>query len=235
MPTRPNEQLLQDPDTLATVLLLLVRDRLVRPPVTDDEFIHWDPQTIQDEIEAEFADDIHPANYNKLMAAISLVASNAFYKDLDEFIRICNALYSGTFTPATFDPADAAEIAWGITEAVVIYPPDEPEPFTAEIQGYIGAALKNEGIMVPPDVLRLGLVDPVIWQNVQGAWSDDPVMFASIYDAEQQKTEAINTMIKERLAMLMQQLDKVRLEHGAVDGIIENLLRALDQQAVSGG
>jgi len=192
-----------DPNVRATTLLILAAR------AWKNEFFDWDPETIRDEIKATFGVEPRRSAFNKLMAAVRLVTSDAFYKSVPDFVEICNALDSGFFDPTTFDPADAGEIAWGVTEALIISPPDrnDPEPFSRDVLAYIGEAVKAEGIIQPPDVLRLGILGREdLWQQIQEEFSDDPEMFNAIYDLEAGKTEEINNMVKARLQQLMAQL-----------------------------
>jgi len=219
---------LGDPSSLATTLLIIAADGL------DGEFLTWDPETIRRELQDTFQTELPPANFNKLMAAVQLITTDGFYQDLPDFIAICNTLYNGTFNPTTFDPADAGEIAWGITESLLIWPPDpkEENPFTDEILAYIGKAIRDEGIMIPPDVLRLGLPGGQdMWSQVQGTFSDDPAMFGAIYEVEKSKTAEINQMVKARLRALLEQLDGLQLADGDARSLAVDMLQALQQKA----
>ena len=51
-----------------------------------------------------------------------------------------NVLAGSEFDPETFDPADSAECAWAVTEALLLSPPDERDTqpvFSDEIRKYI--------------------------------------------------------------------------------------------------
>ena len=176
-----------------------------------DEFLQWDPETVQMEAEDLVGRKIPQSNFNKLMAAIRLVTSDAFYVSLPDFIDICNALYSGYFNPALFDPADAMEIAWGLTEAVIIWPPDEGTKLDDEIIGYTSAALKAAGILKPPKILQLAkLSDDIdLWQQVNQDFADDPTMFNAIYQVEEDKVQEINDTVEARLQLLLKQLKAI--------------------------
>lgn len=170
------------------------------------------------------------------MAAVEIVTTDSFYKDLPSFIRLCNILYNGLFDPEVFDPADAMEIAWGITETLIIWPPgrNEEKPFADQIVQYIGMALKEEGILVPPDVLRLGVADNSEWEKVQMQYSDDPQMFASIYAIEKDKTNEINAEVKTRLSMLITELEKLPLDNGNAGKAVSTMFSALKKQEEQG-
>jgi len=200
------------------------------------EVLQWDPETITMEIEQALGVKLPPANFNKLMGAIELVTSDSFYNSLPDFIRLCNVLYNGTLSAEDFDPADAAEIAWGVTEALLIWPPDvnEQEPFDAKIIQYIDKALKDEGIMVPPDILRLGTSDSSLWKQVQHDFSDDPGMFAAIFSIEQGKTGDIDIMVKARLRLLLRQLSELDLYNGDAANAVQNMLAALQRSEQKG-
>jgi hypothetical protein len=220
-----------DDDAYATTLLEIA------VTVFGDELFEWDPETIPMEIAAEFQVSPTSGPYNKLMAGIQLVTTDSFYRSLPDFINLCNVLSHGYIDSRLWDPADALEIAWGVTESLLIWPPDprDEKPFSDDIIGYIGFAVRSEGIMVPPDVLRLGVrEDDNIWDMVQGEFSDDPTMFAAIYDMEMSKTEEINQEVKRRLVQLLQQLDSTGLHGESSEDTVKQMLKALQEQSEEG-
>lgn len=230
MATRTYANLLRG-ETFATVLLTICGEHF------GGEFLDWDPEVIQMEVNAEFQTEISQANYNKLMVAIRMVNTDVFYKSLPDFIDICNTLFNGTFNPGQFDPADAAEVAWGVTEALLIWPPEsrDEEPFDAKIVGYIGHVVRAEGIMVPPDVLRLGQIGGEdLWARVQSSYMDDPTMFAAIYDVEKEKTDEINTLVKDRLRALLSQLSSLPLQGNSTENMVQQLLQSLQEAQAEG-
>lgn len=210
--------------TFATTLLVLAVDTY------GTECTKWTPQTIKAEIEDDFHLKLPQPNLERLLAAIQLLTTDDFYIALPDFITLCNVLSGGTFDPRHWDPADAVEIAWGVTEALLISPPESDEPFSPEIRSYIGAVLDQEGIIHPPDTLRLALRTDNLAAKVQGEFHDDPTMFASIYQFEQQKTEAINRVIKESLFALSQQLEQLQLDDGDTKDVVQRMLHSLGRQ-----
>jgi len=224
VPLQPQvKKVLLDDNTPAAVLLVLIADQL------GADMLVWDPETIKMEVEELLGAPVPPGVFNKLMAAIELVTTDGFYKDLPTFIRLCNTLYNGTLNLEEFDPADAAEIAWGITEALLIWPPEtqEEEPFAPKIIGYIAHALEQEGIMTPPDVLRLGAPDTALWDRVNAEFSDDPAMFNAVRDIERAKGEEIDALVKERLRYVLELLEALPLQNGTATGAVQNMLAAL--------
>lgn len=207
--------------SFATTLLVLFVDTY------GTEGFTWDPETIRMEIEDDFGVKLPQANYDRLITAIRIVTSDDFNQSLPDFVSFCNILSGDTYDPRTWDPAEAIEIAWGVTEAMIIEPPDGEEPFTEEIRAYIGAVLDSEGIMQPPDVLRLAIRDKDLKTQVQGDFSDDPMMFNAINDFEKGKTDEINTAVRNQLMRLSQQLEALPVRSGSTKGVVEQMLRSL--------
>jgi hypothetical protein len=211
-------------ETRATVLLTMFLDRF------GTEALEWDPATIALEVEDEFDVDLPQLSLDRLIVAIQILTTDRFFKRLPDFIAFCNVLDGDPFQPDTFDPADAEEVAWGITEALLISPPedDDPEPFTDEIRAYIGSVLDSEGILNPPDILRIALrivnVSPAMKD-----FSDDPTMFNAIYDVEAGKTEDINQAIRFRTELLTEQLAALNLKNGTTQHVAEMLKKSLSK------
>src|ERR1017187_8637838 len=152
------------PDTLATPLLTLFLDAYGQVEEGEEskviKALHWDPETIVSEIESDFKVSFPPINLDKLMASILIVTTDRFFHPLDDFIRVCNVFSGGRFDPRVFAPADAVGCAWGLTEALLLDPPedDNHEPFSEEIRAYIGKAIEEEGLIDPPDILKIALM-----------------------------------------------------------------------------
>ena len=211
-------------ETFATVLLTMFLDRF------GTEALEWDPATIALEIEEEFDVDLPQLSLDRLIVAIQILTTDRFFKRLPDFIAFCNVLDGDPFQPDTFDPADAEEVSWGITEALLISPPedDDPEPLTDEIRAYIGAVLDSEGILNAPDILRVALrmvkVSPAMKD-----FSDDPMMFNAIYDVEAGKTEDINQAILFKTELLTEQLAALQLKNGTTAHVAEMLRKSLSK------
>ena len=131
---------------------------------------------------------------------------------------LCNILSGDVLDPRWFDPADPAECAWGITEAMFISPPDNDEenPFAEEIVGYIAEVVKSRGIQNPPDVLKVGLrADAAsIAENVAQTFSDDPEMYSAVWKVQQEKSEEIRSYVKDNLKSLVNQIGQLKLNNG---------------------
>jgi len=208
--------LLTDEETYATTLLVLFIDRF------GTEGLTWHPSTIDREMRTEFGVELPKALFDKLMAAITLVTTNYFYKDTGKFIEICNILSGDDFDPAMFDPADTAECAWGLTEAMLISPPEEDEPFDPQIIGYVNEVLKAEGYIQPPDILKLGL-DAGLQSRVNADFADDPEIFQAIYETQRSKADEVTNVVRENLNDLIAQVRSLPLKEGDTTDMLNRL------------
>ena len=205
-------------ETFASVLLTLFLDKF------GIEALDWDPATITLEIEEEFDVELPQLALDKLLVAIQILTTDKFFKSLPDFVTFCNVLGGDTYRPDMWDPADAEEVAWGITEALLISPPedDDPEPFTDEVRGYIGAALDSEGIINAPDILRIALRAARVSPSITD-FSDDPTMFNAVYDLEAGKTEDINQSIRLKTDLLIKQMAALDLKNGNTEYVVKML------------
>jgi hypothetical protein len=212
-------------ESYALVLLFLTLDTY--PPVSEDDrgALDWTPETLRRQLEQDFALQLPKYTLDKIMAAISVLTSNRFYKDVRTFIDTCNIFAGGDFDPTEFDPADAGEVLWGVTEACLIYPPnDDPEDteFSDEIRGYIGKVLHAEGIADPPDVLRLGLRGDVA-ERIRSEYADDPEMYGAIWKEQQGKQTDLRDMLRRNIAEMTLQLKLLPLNNGTTQDVVARL------------
>lgn len=222
MPYLPNDfrervqKLLTSHDTYATTLIALVLDRY------GTECLSWAPATLADELHDDFDVVLPEIALAKLAAANVLLTSNRFFKHLGTYIQICNILSDDLPQPQSVNLADAAECAWGTTEALLIYPPDEDEPFTDEIRWYLGQVLDQEGVDDPPDLLRLALRDPRQSPPTDAAdWRD------AIQQTQLARRDSLSRMIADNLRELLEELESLPLEHGDPRGLAAKLGRGL--------
>lgn len=211
--------LLLSDDAHATPLFLLVMD------LYGQEALEWAPETIRMELEQDFQLQLPKSSLDKVMAAITIVTTNYFYKDVTRFIQLCNVLAGDDFQPDEFDPADAGEILLGITEAILLWPPDgdaDDTEFSEEIRGYIGQVLNEQGIVKPFDVLRLAL-DGDQSTRVDTTYADDPEMYSAVWSSQQSKTDELRSVYLENVQALAQQLSILPLNHGSTEKAVQQL------------
>lgn len=206
-----NNELLISEEATGTALAVLVSD------VCGFDFFAWDPVTIACEIRDEFGVEISPRNYNKLMAAVEVITTDNFYRNLPDFVRLCNALSSGLVDPGVFDPADTGEIVVAMAEALLLWPPPDVKGFASEIREYIKQAIGDEGYATIPAVFKdIGVADDGAINAAQAAYADDPAMFASIYQLAQAREQELMTDLREHLQKIRTQLSDLQLKNGKV-------------------
>lgn len=195
--------------TFSTTLLVILLDTY------GVDALSWDPSTIQMEIEGDGGLDIPAENIDKIMCAIDVLKTNNFEASLPDFIRTCLAFSGQHVDEGMFAMADASDCAWGLTEAWLISPPeDEKNALSPEILGYIGHVCDDEGLLNPPDILRLGSSGADILNKARYNLSDDIDTFSAFTDYQQGKTEEINGLVSGRLKGLFAQIQKLEITTG---------------------
>lgn len=213
---------LLDPKSFATTLLTAVWDRY------GPDAASWSPQTLRMELDQDFSMTMPKPNFDRLMAALALVTSDEFYHSLPTFIRLCNILSGDDFDPRVFDPADADEMAWGITEAMLICPAESTEAFSDDIRWYMGYVLDMEGVINAPDVLQLALREPGR-QNIPTEYADDPEMFNAMWDSQNGRALEIKEIVKTNLQELLRQVTTLPLVHGDVEDLVQKIQTGMQQ------
>jgi hypothetical protein len=216
---RALKEILTDRGSFATTLLVVFLDEYTT------EGLEWDPATIQMELEHDNGIDLPAENFDRLMTAIHILTDDNFFNRTSDFVRDCVTLSGHHVDEASLILPDSSDLAWGITEALLISPPedDNEEPFSAEICGLIGEVLDQEGILTPPDVLKIGARSKNSYQQVVGEYADDPEMFSAINKTEQGKSDDISQVLRERMHGLLQQLSEVPLKNGDAAGVVAKL------------
>jgi len=216
-------------ESYATVLFLLVIDTYGAEVLPGADRDGWHPETIKLELEADFKLTLPKESLDKIMAAITIYTTNFFYKDVVKFIELCNILSGDDFQPDEFDPADAGEILWGVTEAMLIYPPDDEDMedtgFSDEIRTYIGEVLNDEGIASPPDVLRLGLTGPAM--DIGTEFADDPEMYQAVWETQEGKTNDLKEMLTRNLRELYMQVKMLPMQRGDKGPVLQQMQQVL--------
>lgn len=194
------------------------------------EFLEWTPESIAMQVREDLGVDLASGQADKIAAGIAVLTTDDFYWNLPKFIHLANVFSSEGVAPDVFDPADAAECAWAITEAYLLSPPDQDEPFSDEIRAYLTEVLKREGFIKPPDVLRLAL-NADYSQQVSYDFTDDPEMFQAIYEVHDGRTAEIEQMIKENLHEMFTQIASLNVGVGSAEELVQRLRGNLNQQS----
>jgi hypothetical protein len=202
------KRLYEDPDSFATPLLVASWD-LFGP-----ELQEMDPEAIRLEIRIETGAEIVPENLSQLMAALTLLMDDSFYTSLPMFIQICNTLSGFVEDPLVFDLADAYDVAWGINEALLISPPENPQkPFSDEIMAYIRAVTKDAAVTYPVDVLSIAFPEHEFPDPAFGL-VDNPEMYQAVRQAREETSSDLEQWLRQQWMLLFQQLAELPIENG---------------------
>lgn len=221
MPTRSKQtpesvrKILMDRDSFTTTLTTLLVD------IYGTEYLTWEPTTILMELQDDYRAVLPQIVFDRIIVGTHLLTSNGFYKSCPTFVEQCNVLAGYTVDGSVMLP-DSLACGWGITEALLLAPPeeDDEEPFTDEIRAYIGQVLTNDGIVTPPDILKIAILQ----DNSEVDFSDDADMFAAVKAVDAAKTAEITYLLRRGLMQLLQQLASLPLNHGDTSAISQKLV-----------
>jgi hypothetical protein len=192
--------LLQDDNTFGSILLIGLCD-LMEP-----EWLDWEPKTVQLELRDSFGVLIDPDQFDKLMAARTVLTTDLPLTSLPSFIRIINALNGeGVDTPAG-QPIDPEDLCWGVFEQQLIWPFDDEDKLSPEIIGYIEMSMKHFGVLSYPRILAKILPPAVYDENIV----NDPDSMA----LQSERTTQIQESVSLRLERWYEQFDKLHLSSG---------------------
>jgi len=212
------KQILVDPDSFATTLLLLAVDRY------QADCLQWSPTNLLMELQDDFDIELPQGNLDKLNAAIAIVTTDRFYTSLPDFIDICNALSGTPLNLDMFDPADSYEMAWAIVEASILWPEALKTGFDPKIVGYIEKTLEEEGMIKSPKILSA--IVPTYKLNVDSSMFDeDPGLYASVYQTQESKATDVDQSVTEALKQMTGQLDRLNLLNADAFQVIMTILR----------
>ena len=214
---------LVNPESFSSTLLVATVDLFGFDPILSMTDM-WSPETFRLEFRDELQIEVPPTNIDRLMAAVSLVTTDDFFKRTPRFIQLCNILAGDDYDPRVFNPADSEEITWGVAEAFLLAGPEEEEPFSDEIQAYIVAVLQIEGILHPPDMLNF-VMDEMRILSDTAIFDGDPDLFEVAYQEQTRQRNELNQMVKENMQELFGQLKALELENGDSADIVGRALK----------
>ena len=219
------KKMLTDPGIYATTVVTLVIDDY------GTEALSWSPETLRMELQSDYDIELPGFVLDKLAVATMLLTTDEFFKRLSRFVTVCNVLSGSSLNTNVVDLADAAECAWGITEALILAPPDEDEPFTEEIRRYVGKTLDWEGIKNPPDLLRIAIRDTATGLPDYEGMLSDPDLFDASFDEQLERSNEIETMLRENLIELTEQLAVLPLKTGDTSQLADRVRSTIGKAA----
>jgi len=173
------------------------------------DMLTWAPETIEMELRDDFRREVPRDNLLKLMVAIDLLNTNSFFQSPTDFCMTCATLSGYPASDGQLILPDADDMAWGVTEALLLTSPEDQNPFSVEITALMGEILHDEAILVPPDVLRIAVRPEDLAERARYNFSDDPEMFKAVFEQDKGRTDDINKLLASRLHGLLRQLRRL--------------------------
>lgn len=175
--------------------------------MTLEELSTFDFDTVLETLKQEASVDLTGSiNASKLEAAMNLMFNpSMFYEDVVGFIDICNVLSGADIDADVFDPADAYEMSWAVTEAQALESVDPDEAiFSEDIRKYMGIVLSQYGFLKPPRMLSMAMMPEGV--NPALALADQPDMVAAATGLQNGLVSEVEAMVADQLAELSAQL-----------------------------
>lgn len=188
--TYPRAQALQNPETAATVIHAILLEKY------GEQVYDWDPVTVYLETKADFNADMCTEAMDRWSAIQVIMTSDAFFKRLDAFLALCNALSDGDPFFSSFNPVSVEEAGWALAEVALNR---EMLPFSYAIKGYLKQVLKEEGFSegTYPDIFKEVFTDNPSSEDIRDGL------------AELNNSENLDKFIDEQLADIVHQFDQI--------------------------
>ena len=174
------------------------------------EFIGWEPATLR----LQLTEDVVAPDdkvLDKIQAAILAVTDDNVFDDAVVFHQVSTALCDLDVVIDEWDEPEGDEIAWAVMEMYILRGEKQDFRFSPEVAAYAGVVLMNEGLVEAPKILD--------WAQMKGPegldeYSDDPLMFKSLYDDQVSRSRDIDDFVNEHARKLLEQVRRLPLGAG---------------------
>jgi|MDTC01.1.fsa_nt_gb hypothetical protein len=170
-----------------------------------------EPEAFALDISEAFRVSLPQVNFDKIMSAWMSLTTDLVHTDISTFIGAANCFNGVAISFDIFDPADAYECAWVITELTLL-DPETPNRLGSDVKRYIGEMIKFSGLVKVPPVLRavadFGEDDYFELSEINVASLED----AAVWQANQEdKSQAVEGYVRDRLIKLISELNELPL------------------------
>lgn len=177
----------------ATVLLGLLL-KLYGTPV-----LNWQPETIQLEVKDDLGVEMPTKVYDKLMALISAMTTDAAYSDVmffDEFVSAINGRGYGQDD----DMPSVLDVCKALVE-LQLNDPEPPSTWSNNIKLYCGVILADEGMSIPPAVMSFAK-----GKFLRKEGTDDNSQYAAAWQGKQDKATEIDQLCEKHAISIIGEL-----------------------------
>lgn len=214
MVPKTTQQLLEDPNAIATSLLIALVDEF------GTEFFEWEPDTVIQEVETHWKVKIPQHNKDKIWALVTYLTTNLFMNSFEAFTHICNSLIGAGASFQVYDPATVEEMCWAITETTLLEPWEEGETFNAEIATYMQLRIEEEGFARPPRILAKFVAPvPENTEAINSALEIEGHDYKAYWLSQQSMRYDLEQSILSRLSQLVQEITTLPLQNASAEGI----------------
>jgi hypothetical protein len=225
------KNLLESDDVFASTLLLMAAQTFGPEAVGLPEASQaWVPETFRYEFSEEWGAILSDENLGKLTAAIAVVTTNHLYRGVPSFLMTIHGLIGDGTDWSYGEPLDAEDLAWGITEAMLLWPPgrdtddeDSDTVFDPSIVAYCQNILRSEGVKSPPSVLSFA--------REQDIYEDLGQEDFDVLSEQATQTQELNEYLEQRQEQLLMQLESVKIFGIKTDTLLNAMQAELMQLA----
>lgn len=215
-------KLIQSDEIFASTLLILAVD-LFGSECVSESGGSWTPETFRMEFQAHFGCSLSNDTLGKLLAAVSILTSDALYRGLPSFLFTVHGLLGDGTDWSYAEPIDAEDLAWAVMEAMLIWPPESGDLFDPQIVAWCRMILKTEGLMSPPAVLSFAREEAVYGEI--GQFGDD------ILREQATRTQEVNEYIEQQQEALFRQLEMIKSLGCSAVALAESVRQELQEIA----
>lgn len=187
------------------------------------EALNWDLETVKMELETDTRMEIPEEVITRIGCLQQIMTTDSFYQSLPDFITLCS-IASGSLDSTSFwKPADAYDITAVMAEARLLNPPegDIREILNPEILAYIEIALREFGILIPPDCLKFIHTDSLAVNDL-ATIQEDPILFSAGYREAQSASDDLAVFEDRILQKIRAEIMALDLETGDSTGVLRN-------------
>jgi hypothetical protein len=199
--------LLRQASTYGSVGLIGILD--VFPP----EILDWHPKTWQLELKSTLGVLIEPDLFDKIQSARTIVTTDFAFRELPAFITCVNALSGDGVDTPTAAPIAPGDLAWGVLEMCLLWPPTAQDGFSEEIIAFIQETLRWQGIIGTPNSLINILPEAKYDETVMSDPDNAQLMF--------ERLSEVNAEVTSNLRAWRWQMSQLRLAHGSTESLME--------------
>jgi hypothetical protein len=178
------------------------------------EALSWDPVTIELQIKDDLGVEMPRRVYDKLMALVTALATDAVYDDVAVFDGFVSAINGMGVSQIDNSAPAVTDVSWAVTELAM----NDPEPvgrtgktpWGRDVIRYIRAVLADEGVTIPPKALEFVGAAPVPMDK--GSTGAD---YAGVWGVAQATADEIDAWVEAQAVKLVGALGEIGIDVGA--------------------